>query len=385
MRAFVLFAFLPAITCADGVPQGRANADFTPAFVGQTRAEALPETGVTITRFATGLTRPWGIAPLPDAAWLVTERFGQMRVIDATGAISAPIAGLPAVDDSGQGGLLDVAVSPDFARDRQVFWTYAKPVAGGSVTAAARGVLDDDLALRDVRDIWLQNRASRSDKHFGSRIIPMADGTVWITTCERSTRQERQLAQDPDVTYGKIIRITRDGAPVAGNPFLGQAGDDTIWSLGHRNVQGAAIAPDGVLWTIEHGPRGGDELNMPQAGGNYGWPVISYGINYNGSAIGDGIAQQDGLVQPVYYWDPVIAPAGMTFYDGPYAPWQGDLLIGSLNPGGLVRLKISQGRVIGEERLLPDEGRVRDVQMTPEGDVLLVFDHGDILKLTPGG
>jgi glucose/arabinose dehydrogenase len=324
---------------------------------------------------------------MTDGQWLVTERPGRMRVINSEGVVSSPVIGLPEVRDARQGGLLDVAVSPDFATDRTVFWTYAKPVAGGSVTAAARGVLSVDLHMTQVRDIWQQNRPSGSDLHFGSRIIPMADGTVWITTGERSTQRERVLAQDLDVTYGKVIRVNWDGTVPADNPYVGRSGDDTIWSYGHRNIQGAAIAPDGRLWTIEHGPRGGDELNQPFAGRNYGWPVISYGINYNGSDVGIGAAQREGMEQPVYYWDPVIAPGGMTFYDGSFGPWQGDLLIGSLNPGALVRLQLQDGRVVGEERLLPDVGRVRDVQMAGNGQVLILVDDGDgaVLRMTPGG
>jgi glucose/arabinose dehydrogenase len=309
-----------------------------------------------------------------------------MRVINADGSISGPISGLPNVLDAGQGGLLDVATSPSFAQDRLVFWTYAKPVAGGSVTAAARGVLTPDGQLTEVRDIWVQNRPSGSKLHYGSRIIPMADGTVWITTGERSTPQERVLAQDLDVTYGKVIRVTWDGGIPADNPFVGRDGDDAIWSYGHRNMQGAAIGPGG-LWTVEHGPRGGDELNRPEAGGNYGWPVIAYGINYNGTEVGEGITVADGMEQPVYYWDPVIAPGGMAFYDGGYGPWAGDLLIGSLNPGALVRLTMSDGRVTGEERIATDVGRVRDVEVAPDGSVLILIDdeNGAVLRVTPGG
>lgn len=378
-----LVAVLPVGVTAQ-VQQGAPNADFAPAFADQTRAPALPETAISIETFAQGLVNPWGIAPLPDGQWLVTERPGRMRVIDADGGLSAPISGLPAVFDERQGGLLDVAVSPEFAQDRTVFWTYAKPVDGGSVTAAAKGVLSPEGVMENVQDIWLQNRASQTAMHYGSRIIPNADGTVWITTGERSSPSERVYAQDINVTYGKVIRVHRDGSVPEGNPFAGREGDDTIWSYGHRNIQGATVGPDGTLWTIEHGPRGGDELNAPQAGLNYGWPVISYGVNYNGSDVGSGEAVRDGMEQPVYYWDPVIAPGGMTFYDGGFAAWQGDLFIGSLNPGALVRLSLQDGRVAGEERLATDVGRVRDVQM--DGDALLLLvdsPDGAVLRVTP--
>lgn len=382
----VVLAVVPGLAMAQ-VEQGRPNADFAPAFEGQTRAAALADTPVTVTEFAGPLENPWGIAALPDGQFLVTERPGRMRLINAEGVMSAPIIGLPAVHDVRQGGLLDVAVSPDFANDRLVFWTYAKPVEGGSVTAAARGVLTVDLHLEDVRDIFAQNRPTETAMHYGSRIIPMADGTVWITTGERSSTINRVFAQDLDVTYGKVIRLNWDGSVPADNPFVGAQGDDAIWSYGHRNMQGAAIDPEGALWTIEHGPAGGDELNQPQAGLNYGWPVISYGVNYNGTEVGIGEAVRDGMEQPVYYWDPVIAPGGMTFYDGDYADWQGDLLIGSLNPGALVRLKLDAGRVVGEERVITNAGRVRDVELAADGGVLLLVDDGQgaVLHVKPGG
>ena len=373
---------LPMAAAAQ-VQQGPANADFAPAFAGQTRAPALPDTAVTVEVFADGLESPWGIAPLGNGQFLVTEKPGQMRVIDADGRVSAPVSGLPNVAAQGQGGLLDVAVSPRFAQDRTVFWTYAKSVRGGLVTAAARGTLAADGSLSDVADIFVQDNPARNGRHFGSRIIPMADGTVWITTGDRGAGDSGTLVQDIETTHGKVIRINADGTVPADNPFVGRAGDDQVWSLGHRNMQGAAIGPGG-LWTIEHGPRGGDELNQPQAGLNYGWPVVSYGINYRGSDVGAGDPRAPEFEEPVYYWDPVIAPGGMMFYDGPYTDWQGDLLIASLNPGALVRLKLQDGRVVGEERLLTDAGRIRDVEVLDDGAVLLLRDAGDVLRVTPG-
>lgn len=385
MRLAALFAVLPGLLFAQ-VQQGPPNADFQPAFDSQTRAPALAETPVTVTTFATGLNRPWGIAALHAGQFIVTERPGRMRVINADGSVSAPISGHPAVWDSGQGGMLDVAASPNFASDRVLFWTYAKSVSGGAVTAAARGVLGTDGVLTDVRDIFVQSNPSRAGQHFGSRIIPMADGTVWITTGDRGAGDDGTLVQDITTTHGKVIRVMDTGGVPASNPFVNQLGDDAVWSYGHRNMQGAAIAPDGALYTIEHGPRGGDELNRPIAGGNYGWPLVSYGINYRGSDVGQGVAVADGTEQPVYYWDPVIAPGGMTFYNGPYADWRGDLLIGSLNPGALVRLKMLNGQVVGEERLLRDVGRVRDVEITRDGRVFVLIDDSDgsVLEVTPG-
>ncbi len=382
MRLFALIALIPTLAMAQ-VEQGAPNADFQPSFAGQTRAAALPETPVTVTRFATGLDGPWGITRLPSGQFVVTEKRGRMRIINDDGSVSGPLGGVPEVDDGGQGGLLDVAASPNFSTDRTLFWTYAKPVSGGTVTAAARGTLGADGSLSDVRDIFVQDPPVSGGRHFGSRIIPAADGTVWITTGDRGAGDRGTLVQDIATTHGKVIRVNANGTIPADNPFVGQAGNDAIWSLGHRNMQGAALGPGG-LWTVEHGPRGGDELNQPQAGRNYGWPVVSYGINYRGSDVGAGQAEEQGYESPVYYWDPVIAPSNMAFYNGSYAPWRGDILIGSLNPGELVRLKLQGGRVVGEERLLRGVGRVRDVEVLPDGAVLVVLDSGDVLRVMPG-
>ena len=385
MLRLVAVLFVVPFSALAQVEQGAPNASFTPAFENQTRAPALPETRLDVSIFADGLERPWGIAPLPGGQFIMTERGGSMRVISSDGSVSGPIGGVPEVRSDGQGGLLDVAVSPRFSEDRVIFWTYSKAVRGGIVTAAARGVLGADGQLSEVRDIFVQSDPNRGGRHFGSRIIPMADGTVWITTGDRGEGDSGDMPQQLESTVGKVIRVTTDGAVPADNPLVGRDGDDQIWSLGHRNMQGAAIDGSGRLWTIEHGPRGGDELNLPIAGGNFGWPLVSYGINYSGRALGSGAAVLEGTEQPVYYWDPVIAPAGMSFYDGPYTAWRGDLLIGSLNPGGLVRLKISGDRVVGEERLLRDVGRVRDVEVLADGSVLLVLDSGEILDVRPQG
>ncbi len=380
IRIFALM-MLPVAANAQ-VAQGSPNADFAPAFEEQTRAPALPSTDVSVTVFAEGLDLPWGIANLGNGQFLVTEKPGSMRLINADGSVSSPLPGLPDVAAEGQGGLLDVAVSPNFAQDRTIFWTYSKNVRGGLVTAAARGTLGANGTINDAVDIFVQDNPARNGRHFGSRIIPMADGTVWITTGDRGAGDSGTLVQDIETTHGKVIRLNADGSVPADNPFVGRAGNDQVWSLGHRNMQGAAMGPGG-LWTIEHGPRGGDELNQPQAGLNYGWPVVSYGINYRGSDVGGGDASGPEFEEPVYYWDPVIAPGGMMFYDGPYADWQGDLLIASLNPGALVRLKMQNGRVIGEERMLTDVGRIRDVEVLDDGAVLLLLDAGEVLRVTP--
>jgi aldose sugar dehydrogenase len=386
-RMLCLFLFLPACAAAN-VEQGSPNADFTPAFAEQTRAPALGVTAVKTESFATGLEHPWGIAALPGGAWVVTERPGRMRMIGPDGTLSAPIAGLPDLVAESQGGLLDVAADPGFASNRRLWWTYSKPVSGGSVTALARGTLSaEGSRLDDVADVFLQSPPSRTPMHYGSRIVFDGQGHVFATLGERSSNRERVLAQDVTTTYGKVVRLNLDGSVPSDNPFVGHEGEDAIWSLGHRNPQGAAMQPGtGALWTGEHGPRGGDELNLTRPGRNYGWPVVSYGINYNRSAVGTGQARAPGFEEPVYYWDPVIAPSGMAFHVGPlFAEWNGDLLIGSLNPGGLVRLRIAGESVIGEERLLPDIGRVRDVAVAADGSLLLLLDSPDaaILRVTP--
>lgn len=372
------------------VEQGPKNVpEFQPAFPEQTRAPAM-DSKITLERqtLASGLEHPWGLALLPDGSMLVTERPGRMRIVAPDGTLSAPIAGLPAVLAKGQGGLLDVAVSPGFAEDRTVFWTYAKPMGDGrSATAAARGRLaEDGSALTDVRDIFVQEPPSPTTNHYGSRIVLDGAGHAFVTTGEHFTPAERQLAQDLGTTYGKVVRIDLDGGTPADNPFVAKPGAiGTIWSFGHRNIQAAALDAKGQLWTIEHGPQGGDELNRIEPGRNYGWPVISYGENYDGTPVGDGITAKDGMEQPVYYWDPVIAPSGMVFYSGDMFPdWQGDILVGSLTPGALVRLRLEGGKVTGEERLIRDAGRIRDVALAPDGAILVLTDAdaGALLRLT---
>jgi glucose/arabinose dehydrogenase len=384
MRLAALIALIPTLAAAQ-VAQGDRNASYVPAFENQTRARALAATPVTVVPFARGLANPWGIAELPDGSFLVTERPGTLRRVAADGTLSQPIEGVPQVDAQRQGGLLDVAIAPDFAQSGVVYLTYAKGVPGGTVTAAARAVLSGDR-LTDVQDIFVQGPPSDTYAHYGSRIVPTPDGKVFITTGEHFTEANRQLAQDLDTTYGRVIRLNADGSVPQDNPFVGQEADESVWSYGHRNVQGAALGPDSMLWTMEHGPAGGDELNQPQPGGSCGWPVISYGVNYNGSSVGSGQAAMTGMEQPIYYWDPVIGPGGMGFYDGSYAEWQRDLLIAGLNSLSLTRLRLDKGRVVGEERLLQDVGRLRDVEVLDNGDVLVLIDAdpGQILRVTLG-
>jgi glucose/arabinose dehydrogenase len=332
-----------------------------------------------------GLEHPWGIALLPGGGMLVTERPGRLRKVERDGRVSEPLAGVPKVFAQGQGGLLDVALSPEFGRDRLVFLSFAEPGEGGAGTAVARGRLGE-RGLEDVKVIWHQQPKVSGGNHFGSRIVFQPNGPLFVTLGERFDHADK--AQDLSTTLGKIVRINQDGSVPRDNPFVGRDGARSeIWSYGHRNVQAAALEPDArQLWTVEHGARGGDELNHPEAGKNYGWPVISYGTHYSLLKIGEGTAKP-GMEQPVYYWDPVIAPSGMTFYTGNMFPdWKGDIFVGSLTPGGLVRLVMKDGKVAKEERYLGDlRERIRDVQQALDGALYLLTDspNGRILRVTP--
>ncbi|MBI2202550.1 MAG: PQQ-dependent sugar dehydrogenase [Candidatus Rokubacteria bacterium] len=335
---------------------------------------------------ARGLVNPWGLAFLPDGRMLVTERPGRLRVVARDGTLSAPVAGVPRVLAEGQGGLLDVALDPRFADNRFVYLSYSEPGPRGSAgTAVARGRLGDNQ-LEDVRVIYQQEPKVDSGRHYGSRLVFARDGTLFVTQGDRGNHSEK--AQDLSSGIGKIMRINPDGSAPRDNPFAGRSGvPPQLWSYGHRNVQAAALHPEtGQLWTVEHGARGGDELNRPERGKNYGWPVISYGVNYSGTKIGEGTAKA-GMEQPLYYWDPVIAPSGMVFYTGDaYPDWKGSVLIGSLSPGLLVRLVLADGKVTREERYAGDLGqRIRDVRQGPDGLVYVLTDQssGRLLRLVP--
>lgn len=364
-----------------GVPPAQAQAPKspTPAPVpGVVRAETV----------ARGLEHPWALAFLPDGRLLVTERPGRLRIVGMDGRVSEPLAGVPQVSARGQGGLLDVALDPRFAENRLVYLSYAEPGERGTAgTAAARARLGDNR-LENVQVIYRQHPKVSGTAHFGSRLVFARDGTLFITQGDRYN--EKKQAQDLSSGIGKIVRINPDGSVPRDNPFVNRRGArPEIWSYGHRNVQAAALDPEsGQLWTVEHGARGGDELNNPQAGKNYGWPVITYGVDYSGMKIGEGTAKP-GMEQPVYYWDPVIAPSGMTFYTGDvFRSWKGSAFVGSLTPGLLVRLTLQNGRVTLEERYLADlRERIRDVQQGPDGLLYLVTDSSDgrVLRVTPAG
>ena len=358
-----------------------------PAFPGQTRAPGVhTEAALAHTVVASGLEHPWGLALLPDGRWLVTERPGRLRIITAQGAVGEPIAGLPRVEARGQGGLLDVTVGPTFARDRLIYWSFAESREGGNATSVARGRLSDDGSrVENAQVIFRALPAYDGGAHFGSSLAFDGAGHLFITLGERSDTQMRPQAQDLGSHMGKTIRINADGSVPSDNPFVGRPGAlPEIWSLGHRNVQGIAISGDRV-WTVEHGTRGGDEINLDRAGLNYGWPVVAYGIEYRGAPINGGITAREGTEQPVYYWDPVIAPGGMTIYDGAMFPaWRGNLLVASLKEKHIARLVLEGDRVVGEERLLTDLGdRVRDVAVGPDGAVWAITDeqNGKLVRL----
>jgi aldose sugar dehydrogenase len=338
-----------------------------------------------------GLQNPWGLAFIDGGRMLVTERPGRLRVVQANGQIGPPVAGLPRIDAGGQGGLLDVITDSDFASNRTIYFCYSEPAAAGasgnSTALAAARLSVDGSRLEGLKVLFSQRPKVVSRAHFGCRIVERGDGTLFLALGDRYSRMDD--AQTLDNHLGKIVRLRKDGSAPADNPLVKTAGAlPEIWSFGHRNLQGATLAPDGQLWTIEHGPQGGDELNRPGAGKNYGWPVITYGENYGGGAIGAGITRQAGMEQPVHYWVPSIAPSGMAFVrsDRYGKDWQGKLLVGSLKFRYLAMLQIDGTRVVREEKLLPDLGqRVRDVRQGPDGWVYLLTDarDGQLLRLLP--
>ena len=369
----------------------QANAESQrPAFEAQTRACAAAASPVfDVAVLARGLEHPWAVEPLPDGDLLVTEKAGRMRIVAANGDVGPPIAGVPAVDYRSQGGLLDAALSPNFATDRTIFWSYAEPREGGNGTSVARGVLSADRrSFSDVRVILRAQPTHAGALHFGSRLAFDRDGLLYVTLGERSDIAIRPQAQQLSSHMGKILRVTPDGQAPRDNPFVGQAdARPEIWTLGHRNVQAAAFDARGRLWVGEMGARGGDELNLVEKGKNYGWPAIAYGEEYSGRPIGAGATARPGLEQPVYYWDPVIAPSGAEWYSGEAFPaWRGNLFVGGLRERALVRLVIEGDRVVGEERLLVDRGqRIRDVRQGADGALYVVTDerNGELLKITP--
>lgn len=354
-------------------PNGK---DQKPAFPGQTRAPYLPSKVAFEVKVITNkLAHPWSLAFLPDRSMLVTEKEGRMRVVSPDGTLSAPIAGIPKVFTGGQGGLLDVTLAPSYATDGIIYFAFAEPREGGNGTAVARAhlTLGAEPHLDDVKIVWRVMPTMDSSLHFGCRLVFAKDGALFVTTGERSIAEGRKQAQWMDSMFGKIVRIAPDGTA-------------EIFSLGHRNIQAAAFHPTtGELWEVEHGARGGDEVNVVRKGKNYGWPIITYGVEYSGGKIGDGLTQKEGMEQPLYFWDPSIGPSGMAFYTADLFPeWKGSLFVGALSGKHLARLSLDGERIVGEERLLADRARIRDVRVGPDGALYVLTDEhpGELLVLT---
>lgn len=363
------------------------NSNYRPAFVGQTRVGSVKTTTPFQTRILTSsLTSPWGIAALPDGRFLVTEKAGSMRIVTTSGQVSAPLGGIPAVNAAGQGGLLGLCIDPGFATNRMVYWTFSESRPDGNLLAVAKGRMSaNETSMEGVTVIYRATPAYSGVNQYGSRVIFDRTGNLLVSSGDRSDAVIRVQAQAVNSAIGKIIRITTDGQPAPGNPFAGQTdARPELYSTGHRNQHGLAIHPvTGDLWEGELGPRGGDEVNRIQPGANYGWPIITYGLEYSGQPVGSGIQQREGMQQPVYYWDPVVSPSGMTFYRGNrIAEWENNLFICALSGMHIVRLVVENNRVTGEERLLATEGqRFRDVTQGNDNALYAITDQGRLYRI----
>jgi len=365
----------------------KPNTSYKPAFVGQTRIGAVrTNTPYKVEKLAEGLGRPWAIIPLPDGRLLITEKSGTMEIRSAEGAFIKKITGFPSVDDRGQGGLLDVALDPDFSKNKMIYWSFSERYGNGNLTAVAKGQLNEASGKVDHPVVIFRALpALNSTLHFGSRLIFDKDGHLFVSTGERSILEGRAQAQLLNSGLGKIFKITKDGKPAPGNPFINRADAmPEIYAYGVRNVQSLDIHPvTGDLWEAEFGPRGGDELNLIKPGKNYGWPVITYGIEYSGEKIGDAIQQKTDMEQPVYYWDPTLSPSGMAFYKGnAISEWKNNLFIGGLSGSHICRLVIVNNKVVGEERLLAEKKeRFRDVAYFNEM-LYTITDSGNLYRIS---
>jgi glucose/arabinose dehydrogenase len=400
---YLTLIFCPLVACSSPVSDERGvvrtdsagppvesrkpNAGYTPYFAGQTRiAGVKTKTPYKIKLLTESLNRPWGITTLPDGRLLITEKSGNMRISTTDGKLGGKITGLPSVNPNGQGGLLGLALDPAFAENRMVYWVYSENSPAGNLTAVAKGRLSaDEQKIEGAVVIYRATPAYEGTLHYGGRIVFDGRGNLFVSTGERSDREVREQAQSLNSSLGKILRITKDGKAASGNPFMERSdARKEIYSYGHRNVQGLALNPQtGELWSSEFGPRGGDELNRILAGKNYGWPVITYGEEYSGAKVGQGKTRQSGMEQPVYYWDPVLSPSGMTFYTkGMISEWENNLFICGLNSNHVARLVISENKVIGEERLLSDDGqRYRDICQGKDGALYVITDEGRLYKV----
>ncbi len=389
IAAFILTAgsFCSNAQQTTSVETKKPNSDYKSAFAGQTRIGAvITKTPYEVKVLTSSLKRPWGIAAMPDGRFIITELEGKMRIVAASGTVGEPINGVPEVFASGQGGLLGICLDPAFSSNKMIYWAFAQSIDGESLTSVAKGKLSaDEKSLENVTVIYQAMPAYKGSLHFGGRVLIAKDGNLFLSTGERSDKVTRPQAQDLNSGLGKVIRITKDGKPAAGNPFAGTANArPEVYSYGHRNVQGLTLHPQtGDLWETEFGPRGGDEVNRVEAGKNYGWPTITYGIEYGGAKIGDAIQQKASLEQPVYYWDPSISPSGITFYTGKQiAEWKNNLFVSSLSGMHVCRLVIENNKVTGEERLLVDESqRFRDITEGPDGALYAITDGGRLYRI----
>lgn len=403
LAPLLLVGFIPAFfscntntpkqetTVSDTLPPvetAAANTTYKPAFEGQTRIAGVKTSAAYDAQVIdTTLKRPWGITTLPDGRLIITEKEGTLRIATTDGKVGQPITGIPTVNADGQGGLLDILVDPDFTSNRTLYWVFSQKLPEGNLTAVAKGKLSaDETKVEGASVIYQATPAHKSTLHYGGRILMDKAGNLLVSTGERSDMETRPQAQDLKSGLGKIVRITKDGQPAAGNPFEGnKEARPELYSYGHRNVQGLAFHPvTGDLWETEFGPRGGDELNRVEAGKNYGWPTITYGLEYSGKKIGDSIQQKAGLEQPVYYWDPVLSPSGITFYSGSAIPeWKNNLFICGLSSTHIARLVIEDNKVVGEERLLAKEvQRFRDITEGQDGALYAVTDNGRLYKIS---
>ena len=356
------------------------------AFAVQTRIQGLKtKTAYKVDVLNSGLGKPWGITNLPDGRFLITEKSGFMNILSADGKTISKVEGFPKVDDKGQGGLLDVDLDPDFKTNRMIFWTFSEPVSGGNHTAVGKGKLSaDEKTIENPQVIFRATPTYDGKLHYGSRLVFDKEGNLFVSTGERSDMETRPLAQNTMAYLGKVLKITKDGKPASGNPFVGQTKfQPEIYSFGHRNPQGLAMDEKGQLWEAEMGPKGGDEINLIQPGKNYGWGNVTYGLEYSGKKINEGTTQKEGTEQPVYYWDPSVSMSGITFYSGNIAEWKNNLFLGCLGGQKIIRLVLENNKVTGEEWLLEDKDeRFRDVLNGSDGNLYAITDSGKLYRIS---
>lgn len=376
------------VPAQNSVEKEKPSADYQPAFVGQTRIKAVKTTTpLTISVINKKLESPWSIAVMPDGRFLITQKEGTMVILSSDGKLVKQITGLPKVDDSGQGGLLDLSLAPDFAKSRMVYWAYAEPQSRGVLLAIAKGKLAaNETSIEEQTIIYRATPAYSGKLQYGSRIVFDPNGNLFVSTGERSGNDIRIQAQHLNSSLGKILHLTPAGKAVPNGPFANQANArPEIYAYGLRNPDGLAIHPQtGELWEAEFGPRGGDEINIIKPGKNYGWPIITYGTEYSGRKVGDGIQQKAGMEQPIYYWNPSISPGSIAFYNHNHiAEWKGNLFVAALSGSHIIRLVIKDNKIVGEERLLEDKGeRFRDLAEGKDGALYAVTDGGNLFRIS---